>query len=437
MVNPQGEIRPIAAGPGTADDSRAADSFQTARHFVISRNSACGCKAGGTLFLFLRRLWWLAFLAGTPGFAAADKSQEREPKGRGFSYLHDKVPGIPWSIHVLKVERSHPDFEFHTTLAKGTIALGTMTEQTRAVPPSLGKPIAAINGDFWNRGRYDGDPEGLQIMRGELISAPGDRSCFWIDTNGQAHATNVLPQLQVTWPNNAISLIGLNEERTNRGVVLYTSAVGPFTRTKRGRELILEREGQGDWLPLRAGQTYSARVREVRGTGNSPVSTNTMVLSLSPQSITRLPNVSTGALLRISTGSTPGLRGVQTAIGGGPALVRQGKMASFTGTRVRHPRAAVGWNDKFFFFVVVDGRQPKLSVGMSLQDLATYLIKLGCEEALNLDGGGSATFWIYGNVINSPCYGRERPMANALVLVQKPSNQNGSRQSTAVHDALD
>jgi exopolysaccharide biosynthesis protein len=47
-------------------------------------------------------------------------------------------------------------------------------------------------------------------------------------------------------------------------------------------------------------------------------------------------------------------------------------------------------------------------------------VKLGCEEAMNFDGGGSATFWVLGNVMNSPSEGQERPSANALVLVQKP-----------------
>jgi len=380
---------------------------------------------------------WLAVLVVAPVLGAPDTVREPERKGRGISYLHDEVPDVPLSIHVLKIERGRPDFELHTTLSKGAaIALGTMTEQTKAVPPGLGKPIGAINGDFWKDGRYEGDPEGLQIMRGELISAPGERSCFWIDTNGQAHATNVLSQLKVTWPNNATTLIGLNEERTDRSVVLYTSAVGPFTRTKKGRELILEREGEGDWLPLRAGRTFSARVREVRQTGDSSLSTNTLVLSLGSQAVEDVPAVSAGAVLKISTATIPDLRGVQTAIGGGPVLVRQGKVANFTATPVRHPRAAVGWNDKFYFFVVVDGRQPRLSLGISLQDLAAYLIKLGCQDAFNLDGGGSATFWAYGNVMNSPCYGYERPMANALVLVQKAPSQNASLQSTAVRDPL-
>jgi hypothetical protein len=380
---------------------------------------------------FARWLPWLAFLA--PVLACGGDALEKPVRhGAGISYRHDEVSNMPWSIHVLKIERSSPNFEFHTTVSKGAlISLGTMTEQMKAFPRDLGKPIAAINGDFWKRGRYDGDPEGLQIMRGELISAPAGRSCFWIDANGQPHTTNVLGQLSVTWPNSTTTTpIGLNEERTDRGAVLYTSAIGSSTRTRKGRELILEREGQGDWLPLRPGQTYSVRVREVRETGNAPLSTNRLVLSLSPQS--SAPNVSVGSVLKISTATTPDLRGVKTAIGGGPVLVREGKAAHFTGGPVRHPRSAIGWNDEFYFFVVVDGRQPKLSIGMSLQDLAAYMIKLGCQHALNLDGGGSATFWIYGNVMNSPCYGHERSMANALVLVQKPTKPNVSPQSTAI-----
>jgi exopolysaccharide biosynthesis protein len=45
---------------------------------------------------------------------------------------------------------------------------------------------------------------------------------------------------------------------------------------------------------------------------------------------------------------------------------------------------------------------------------------LGCQEALNLDGGGSATVWMLGQVINSPSKGRARDIAHGLVLVQKP-----------------
>lgn len=399
---------------------------------VLSRRQFGVCSLG---LLLTVELWFLSF---APCWSqASDSATNSERKGRGIFYSHDEIANVPWSIHVLKIEWPRADFEFHTTLAKGaTMGLGTMTEQIKTLPPELGKPLAAINGDFWRDGRQpEGDAEGLQITRGELISAPGERTCFWIDTNGQPRATNVLSQFKVTWPNNSIMPIGLNEERTDGSAVLYTSAAGASTRTKKGRELILERDGTGEWLPVRAGQTLVGRVREIRETGSSALSADTAVLSLGPQLLDRAPHVSPGAVVRISTESTPDLRGVKTAIGGGPALVRQGKVVNFTSAPMRHPRTAIGWNDKFFFFVVVDGRQPKLSVGMTLQEMASYMIKQGCQEAMNLDGGGSATFWVYGNVMNSPCYGHERPMANALVLVQKPKSQNGLAEPAAAPES--
>jgi exopolysaccharide biosynthesis protein len=91
--------------------------------------------------------------------------------------------------------------------------------------------------------------------------------------------------------------------------------------------------------------------------------------------------------------------------------------------RLRHPRTAIGWNQEYFFLVEVDGRQLRLSAGMTLPELADYMLKLGCEEAMNLDGGGSATCWYNGRVMNSPSQGRERPAANGLVVLQTGGKQ--------------
>jgi hypothetical protein len=268
---------------------------------------------------------------------------------------------------------------------------------------------------------------GLQIRQGELVSAPSERACFWIDTQGQPQATNVLAQFAVTWPDGQSTLFGVNEERPNPGAVLFTAAVGASTKTRGGRELVLERAGDNPWLPLRVGESYTARVREVREAGDAALTADIAVLSLSPELAARLPRPALGASLKFATETTPSLRGVQAAIGGGPVLVRDGKAVVFSGPQPRHPRTAIGWNDKHFYFVVVDGRQNKLSVGMSHPELAAYFVKLGCQRAINLDGGGSATFWVRGQVMNSPCYGHERPMANALVLMQKPKSPGTTR----------
>jgi len=86
---------------------------------------------------------------------------------------------------------------------------------------------------------------------------------------------------------------------------------------------------------------------------------------------------------------------------------------------VRHPGYALAWNDKYFYFVEVDGRQKGLSMGMTLDELSNYLLKMGCTDALNLDGGGSSTIWLKGKVMNSPCFGYLRNTATTFVLVRK------------------
>jgi exopolysaccharide biosynthesis protein len=60
---------------------------------------------------------------------------------------------------------------------------------------------------------------------------------------------------------------------------------------------------------------------------------------------------------------------------------------------------------------------------MTLQEVGNYLVKLGCREVMNLDGGGSATFWYNGRVRNSPCDRYERPIANGLVVVRRENNR--------------
>ena len=246
-----------------------------------------------------------------------------------------------------------------------------------------------------------------------------------------AHLENVVSQCQITWPDGQTSPFGLNADRGTNGVELYTPSVGASTHTAGGRELVLERVVGGAWLPWRPGRTFSARVREVRAGGYSSLGPDNLVMSLSPAMAARFAGVTTGAVLRISPDTAPPIRGALTALSGGPVLLRQGKAQQVVASLAdayesssmleRHPRSAVGWNADWFFLVEVDGRQRDLSDGMTLQELMGFLQKLGCQEAMNLDGGGSATLWFQGQVRNNPCDGYERPIANSLIVVRKPA----------------
>jgi hypothetical protein len=361
--------------------------------------------------------------AGTGAESATNRATGSHP-GRGFSYEHDQIAEGPWSVHVVKVDVSNPRLGLQTTLATGTFGLTTLSEQVKSLPPGLGTPVAAINGDYYTTHKpYIGDPKGLHILQGELVSAPSDWTCLWIDAAGHPRMSNVVSNFRVTWPDGSQTPFGLNEERADGSAVLYTPRIGASTHASGGVELILERQGTEPWLPLQPGRNYPARVQAVRETGDTALPANSMILSIGPQLVPRVPKLQAGGVVTISTMTVPDLTGVNTAIGGGPALVRGAKVLKASGAEVRHPRTAVGWNKANLFLVEVDGRQPSVSVGMTLAELSNYMVKLGCDEALNLDGGGSSTLWVYGHVMNSPSEGRERGMANALILIQKEKSK--------------
>lgn len=97
---------------------------------------------------------------------------------------------------------------------------------------------------------------------------------------------------------------------------------------------------------------------------------------------------------------------------------------SFADTR--HPRTAIGRTAKGdLWFITVDGRQP-MSVGASLEELAKIMLSHGCTDAMNLDGGGSTTLAIFGQVMNRPSDGAERKVANGVLFFgPKPANALG------------
>jgi exopolysaccharide biosynthesis protein len=94
----------------------------------------------------------------------------------------------------------------------------------------------------------------------------------------------------------------------------------------------------------------------------------------------------------------------------------------------RHPRTALGMKaDGTWMLVVVDGRNAE-SVGMTMIELAEYMIKLGCVGAINFCGGGSSTMVFKDKVVNNPSgrrnafgYGKnkERLLMQAIILAAR------------------
>lgn len=366
---------------------------------------------------------WLAVFAIAGVLAQWARAAEFPQVPPGVVYTMERDGAGPWAVFVLRVERARPEFRLVGTLARDTIfGLETVPEQARRVPAALGGPVAAVNGDWFElaAGPYQGDLVNLLVLGGELISEAGGGDAFWLDTQGQSHLGHVTTNLEVTWPEGTRTRLGLNRARKNDEAVLYTPRLGPSTRTTGGRELVLEASGEGPWLPLRIGQQLMARVRAVREEGDTPLEPQAFVLSVGPDLVPKLPPVEKGAVVTLSVSSTPDLTGVELALGGGQTLLHEGQMPDFgPGELPRHPRTAFGWNATHYFLIVVDGRRPGWSVGMTVAELAALAQRVGCTDAINLDGGGSSTLWLNDQVMNLPSDGAPRAVGNALVVVRR------------------
>lgn len=122
--------------------------------------------------------------------------------------------------------------------------------------------------------------------------------------------------------------------------------------------------------------------------------------------------------------------GVWNTLSFGPAIVEGGAVVdgiesvevdtNFGNHSIQgdQPRTAVGViDDNHLVFVVVDGRSPGYSEGVTLTELADIMISLGATTAYNLDGGGSSTMVFDGELVNNPLgKGTERGTSDILYV---------------------
>lgn len=274
--------------------------------------------------------------------------------------------------------------------------------------------VAAINGGFFSS---LGDPLGCLMIDGELISEPlPGRTCAGISDDGGLLFDTLKLEATAATENGALSIDGLNRDRGAHEVILYRPVFGPTTRTNVfGLEVVV------------AGDVVQ---QVVDGRGNSAIPAGGYVLSghgrgrEALRAVFRPGDHVTLRLRLVPESSDPRWEGVRQVIGGGPRLLAEGIYAGGEGFRPlfvdkRHPRTAIGrLADGRILLVVVGGRQPYHSLGMTLPELAFTLRRLGVTDALNLDGGGSSTLVVRGVVVNLPSDELgERPVSDVLLVM--------------------
>ncbi|MDE0554297.1 MAG: phosphodiester glycosidase family protein [Candidatus Poribacteria bacterium] len=357
------------------------------------------------------------------------------------------------AVYVAEMDRRVKNLQFDIELANNQI-LGreTITSATRRLIRRDVNPLAGVNGSFGiredSRGR-GGMIFNLHIQNGELISIPIalDRWGYSPPSPWGETSFGVTPEGEFLM--DAVQLNGtLRMEKGNADmlqinavnqicdsvcpVVLFTPRFGKSTLTRRCYEFTLRQIK----LPLTGKYKSRFVVTAVNPRGNSTIPADGVVLAIEPylgRDWEDKIRKSTAGTLELAL--TPRKwQTVQHGVGGNLRLVRNGKVEpeliafgkSRGGTAYRHrngasrhPRSALGFNDKKLFLIAVDGRQHGYSMGMTLYDMGKFFSELGIKHAINFDGGSSSTLWALGRVANSPAHGYERRIFNVAIIRTK------------------
>ena len=275
--------------------------------------------------------------------------------------------------------------------------------------------VVGVNGDFFDI-RDTEAPLGVakDRQRGILNGVQsGWNSAFWVDRAGAAHigdlyADAVLrqrPELDITTVNSPSVRPG--------GVGLYTAKWGTLNKyrvvdgQRRNVRMVVVRNGRV--VSNRSRFPRSLRVRD-------------LVLVGRDAGAGRLSRLRTGQRLTADESLS---QDVAMAVTGNTFILRDGVRVSKDDVDV-HPRTAIGIDRDTgqLLLLVVDGRQ-SFSRGATMKELAKLFQRLGAEDALNLDGGGSSI--MLGRrpdgslaVLNSPSDGHPRPVANGLEVTFDP-----------------
>lgn len=326
----------------------------------------------------------------------------------GVVYGHQRRADAfgPNVVNYLEIDLSY-GFEVKLALAQNRL-FGS--EQVSSIVERSGA-IAAVNGAYF---ASTGRPLGVFMIDGELLSEP------YANRTALGLGPRLVVMDQVSFEGKVLlhdgtvltTIEGLNRPRLQDELIVYTKHHGTKTNTNAyGYEVVV----------------VDGVVTEIQP-GNSTIPPDGLVLSAHGTQREPLARFKVGDPVEVDLQLNPAWHelGVNQIIGGGPRLVHDGKL-QITGEEERFrddilvgraPRTAIGITaDHKLLLVTVNGRQPYVSVGMTLSELGNLLIELGALQAMNLDGGGSTTMVIRNFVLNLPSDGKERPVGNAIVVV--------------------
>lgn len=375
-------------------------------------------------------------VSANPGIIHESVTTQRITSGAVLEHITRFTTDGWLNIRVLKVELSDPNIKVDNISSPESLnKLGT----TRSLAQSRGA-VAAINGSFfnWSDTAGIGDPIGPVVESGKIVSA--NTSEFNKDKNVLAtFSIDNLNKMLVDYWKTEIKI-----ENSNGKTLWIGRYNDPFYGYKdlsildrRWSETSIGVEKCFDVVEMIVDNGKVIEIRDKQPAVEIPVNGYVVVTRVDGgKLLTDNFKVGDSVNLRITT--NPDWSKLKMAVTGGAILIKEGQIpqsfshdASNSG---RHPRTAIGSSQdgRQLLLVTVDGRQNS-SIGMTLSELAQFMRQLGCQNALNLDGGGSTTMVARTpgtsnlEVVNSPSGGSQRSISNAVGIfsIAPPSALDG------------
>jgi len=281
--------------------------------------------------------------------------------------------------------------------------------------------VAGVNGDLFTWA--DGIPTSGLIQDGVLRTTPHPkRSMLGVDMAGNLRVDRIsmLGTWQGSGPRRPIHSV--NRPPGPNGTTLYTPSYGTTTPPNNGVfEAVLS-----PFPSATPNADLVGFVSENRRGGTTIPPGGAVLAARGTQGQRLSVEGVTGEMVTVRLVLRPEWRDVPEALGGGPELIRQGRpifrpnedFGTYHLNR-RHPRTAVGQRaDGRIVMLVVDGRRPGYSAGMTNFELAQTMMRLGVVTASALDAGGSSTMAFDAQLLSRPSdSGGERLVSEALLVM--------------------
>ncbi|MDO9352808.1 MAG: phosphodiester glycosidase family protein [Solirubrobacteraceae bacterium] len=347
----------------------------------------------------------------------------KEQVGPGIAWERSKTLSVGgWAdAQFLTVDLANPAVTTDELSGKVTSA-GPLTEHADDVGA-----VAGVNGDFFDIGNSSA-PLGGVIQGGKLKKSPNGGTGWnhaGVGKDGLGRLVDLALEASATFGGAAHTVSGLNVASAGvaNPLLAYTPAWGTYSRS----HAIAGSTDKAEAL-VRDGKVVSVDSANA-GAGEIPEDGFYLVGSGTSAALVR--SLSVGQDVTLAYGVKDEVaKSMQFAIGGNQYLIRDGvRVPDAQLETALHPRTAICFKDdgRTMVLGVIDGRQAVVP-GISLRDLARLLEARGCQQAMNLDGGGSTTLVTrpLGEdrvaVRNTPSDGFERHDPNGVGIFVKPGN---------------